>query len=276
MAAQGGVVKGPSAGFAPAARPDSGEGGSHQRRRERREASWAFSFRHGATLLLGIFWILLDTTSSAADIVCPDSNYCIVEIRRTYPPESQFAGQPYDYITIAPNLAGQTFFDVNVSDEGDGLADIEIRVYLRNCQGVPLGGAPAHEIVVWGPNLCICPGGNDADAATDVQGCTRFTGTIQGGGCEQQLAIFAEGVWICSLETASGRRVKVNSTDAAHRGTSPCYTDASDLATLATVLGRPANAAPPLGTCYDYNDVGTNIDASDLAYFATFLGAQCQ
>ena len=78
--------------------------------------------------------------------------------------------------------------------ESDDLPDVEIRVYLRNCAGIPLVGVPAQEIVLYRSSLCLCPGGNIADAATDVNGCTTFTGTIRGGGCTPTLDLFAGGV----------------------------------------------------------------------------------
>lgn len=209
---------------------------------------------------------------AAADIVCPDSSYCTVVFNRTYGTNSQFVGQLYDYVTIAPDAAGETFFNVNGTNEVDGLPDIDIRVYLRNCQGAPLVGVPAQEIVVFNSALCICPGGNISDAGTDVTGCAQFTGTMAAGGCVTSMDVFADGVFICTLRGQANRTVKTNSTDYAHQGTSPCFADAGDLAFLATQLGKAAASR----ICSDFNEQGVNIDASDLAFFASFLGASCQ
>lgn len=207
----------------------------------------------------------------AADIVDPDSSYCVVTFNRTYGSGSQFVGQPYDYVTIAPDAAGETFFNVNGINEPDGLADIAISVFLRNGQGAPLVGVPAQEVVVFNSQLCICPGGNISDAGTDSNGMAEFTGTLAAGGCVTSLDVYADGVFICTLSSA-GRNVKTNSPDYAHQGTSPCFSDASDLGFLATQLGRPAASR----ICSDFNELGTTIDASDLAFFASFLGAACQ
>jgi hypothetical protein len=208
---------------------------------------------------------------AAADIVDPDSSYCEVTFNRTYPTGSQFVGQPYDYVTIAPDAAGETFFNVNGVNEPDGLADIDIRVYLRNSLGAPLIGVPAQEIVVFSSQLCICPGGNISDAGTDAAGMAQFTGTLAAGGCVTALDVYADGVYICTLNSAA-RNVKTNSPDYAHQGTSPCFADASDLGFFATVLGKTATG----NICSDFNELGQTVDASDLAFFASFLGAACQ
>ncbi len=209
---------------------------------------------------------------AAADIVCPDSSYCTVVFNRTYPAGSQFVGQLYDYVTIAPDASGETFFNVNGGPpEVDGLPDIDVRVYLRNCQGAPLQGVPAQDVIVFNSALCICPGGNISDAGTDVNGVAVFTGTMAAGGCVTSLDVFADGVFICTLRGQANRTVKINSPDYGG-ATSPCFTDGSDLALFATNLGKVAAGR----ICSDYNEVGGNVDGSDFAYFASFLGASCQ
>ncbi len=208
---------------------------------------------------------------AAADIICADSSYCTVVFNRTYGAASQFTGQPYDYVSIAPDGTGETFANVNGINEVDALNDIDIQVYLRNCQGQPLVGVPAQEIVLFNSQLCICPGGNISDAGTDQLGRARFTGTMAAGGCVTSLNVFADGVLICQLNSG-GRTVKTNSPDYAHQGTSPCFSDAGDLAFFATQLG--ANATGRI--CSDFNELGSTVNAGDLAYFAAFLGAACQ
>jgi hypothetical protein len=180
---------------------------------------------------------------AAADIVCPDSSYCVV----TFGPKNR--------VTIAPNGAGETL-------AGTG---ITCRVYLKNCNGAPLVGVPAQEILLYNAGLCICPGGNIADAATDINGCAQFTGTIRGGGCVEDLTIYADGQVICNTG------IKTNSPD--HLPASPCFVDAADIAGLASALGNPVNYT----ICKDYNESGPpTIDAGDLAFFASLLGAICQ
>lgn len=209
--------------------------------------------------------------SVAADIVSPTNSYCTVTFRRTYPVGSQFVGQPYDYVTIAPDATGETFFNCNGVNEVDGLADVGIEVYLRNSANTPLVGVPAQEVVLFNSTMCICPGGNISDAGTDLNGRAIFTGTMAAGGCVSSLDVFADGVFICTL-SSGGRNVKTNSPDYAHQGTSPCFSDAGDLAFFATQLGKAAAGR----ICSDFNELGVNIDASDLAFFASFLGAACQ
>jgi len=182
--------------------------------------------------------------TAAADIVCADSSYCIVTF-----------GTTKDRVTIAPNGAGETFAGTQIT----------IQVYLRNCAGAALAGVPAQEVVIFNSNLCICPGGNIADAATDLNGRTTFSGTIRGGGCVESLSIFADGVGICTTS------VKTNSPD--HVPASPCAVDAGDLSAFAARLGIPAQ----YNICFDYNESGgPTIDAGDLSFFASLLGSACQ
>jgi hypothetical protein len=184
--------------------------------------------------------------TAAADIVCQDSSYCTVSFATTK-----------DRITITPTGSLET--------ETLAATGITLRVFLKNCNGQPLVGVPLQEVVIFNSALCICPGGNNADAATDANGMTTFSGTIRGGGCVESLSIFADGVGLCTVP------IKTNSPD--HLPASPCFVDASDLSGLATDLGNPAR----YNICKDYNETGPpTIDASDLSFFAQFLGTSCQ
>src|SRR5262245_38831603 len=89
--------------------------------------------------------------TAAADIVSPDSSYVTV----------QYATAK-DRVTISPNGNGETF----------AANGITIKVYLKNGAGAPLAGIPATEVILHSSALCICPGGNIADAATDLNGAT--------------------------------------------------------------------------------------------------------
>lgn len=181
--------------------------------------------------------------TAAADIVCADSSYCQVT----------FTNASKDRITISPNGNGDTFTSTGIT----------IRVFLRNCNGAPLVGVPAQEVVLFNSGLCICPGGNVADAATDLTGMTTFSGSIRGGGCANSLTVFADGIAICTTT------VKTNSWDALPA--SPCFVDAGDLPPLASKLGVPGNYT----ICSDWNEDGF-IDAAEIASFAAQLGAFCQ
>jgi hypothetical protein len=180
--------------------------------------------------------------TAAADIVCADSSYCTVT----------FTNPLKNRITISPNGNGDTFANTGIT----------INVFLKNCNGAPLAGVPAQEVVLFNSGLCICPGGNIADAATDLTGKTTFTGTIKGGGCVNSLTVFADGIGICTTT------VKTNSWDALPA--SPCFVDAGDLAALAGKLGN----IPAYTICSDWNEDGF-IDAGDVASFAQQLGAAC-
>jgi len=202
--------------------------------------------------------------TAAADVVCPDSSYAVVVFNETYS-GAWNNGSDYDYVTIAPSGLGETF--PNASGLNNALPDIEIRVYLKNCNGDPLVGVPAQEIVLYNSGLCICPGGNASDAGTDINGCATFTGSIAGGGCVQGLDVYADGVPIDTIP------VNINSTDTG--AASPCFTDSSDLAAFAPILGSSAAGGAPYSICFDYNESGF-VDSSDVSFFAQVLGAACQ
>ena len=178
----------------------------------------------------------------------PDSCRINVTFSKTYSGNYRH-GEPYDFVTIAAGGRGETFPETGIS----------IAVILKNMNGSPLVAVPAQETILYSPDLCICPGGNIADDPTDSNG------RISGGGCAQSLSLFSDGILVGTVP------VKINSTDT--RLASPCFTDASDLAALATKLGRP----DLWDICSDFNESGPPaIDSSDLAFFADLVGAVCR
>ena len=170
-------------------------------------------------------------------------------------------GEPYDYITINPAGTGETFEDMGIT--------LRIRLLCVSTgtpldQGQPIVGLPPDQIVLFSRSLCTCDWINP-DRETDTDGWTEFSGTIAGGGCAEGLDLFVEGVFVDTIP------VNINSTDVGI--TSPCHTDASDLVELAAKLGVPEEWS----ICFDYNESGPpTIGASDLAFFASILGANCQ
>ena len=182
----------------------------------------------------------------------PDSSSVLVTFDRIY--EGNYRpGEPYDYLTIAPDGRGETFSETGIS----------ITVVLRSSDGSPCVGIPAEEIQLFSPDLCICPGGSGADRPTDLNGMTSFSGTIVGGGCTETLSVY----FMLFLGTTG---IKINSTDT--ELASACATDAGDLSALVARLGR----SDQWSICFDYNESGPpTIDAGDLSYFAAALGAHC-
>ena len=205
--------------------------------------------------------LALAAGSASADVVCADSSYCTVTFTRTYTMNYN-PGQPYDYVTIAPDGRGETF----------AATGITIRVFLKNCQGQPLVGVPAQQVNLFSPSICICPGGAISDAGTDENGMATFSGSMKAGGCTTSVDVYADGVFIGTLRGPSPAlvTVKLNSTDGG--SSSPCFTDSSDLARLAARIGKPAQYT----ICFDYNETGgPTIDSGDLAFLAGVIGAAC-
>lgn len=162
-------------------------------------------------------------------------------------------GQPYDVVTIAPDGSGETFEEMGIT--------IRLR-FTCPTTGWPIVGVPADVVQIWSNTLCLCEAVHPA-GPSDADGWTEFTGSIAGGGCADQLDVFAAGIYMATLP------IKVNSTDTALA--SACATDASDLAEFATKFGTPG----AWDICFDYDESGPPIDAADLAFFASVLGAAC-
>jgi hypothetical protein len=208
--------------------------------------------------------------TASADVVCADSSYCEVSFSLTFLNDINHIYNPggnYDVVTISPDGLGQTFAD----PAGQANGGIDIRVYARNCQGDPLQGIPATEVVLYNSLLCICPGGNAADAATDVNGCTTFSGSIAGGGCAATLDVYIDGVFICTIP------VGVNAGDS----TGNCATDAGDTAKLSSGLGTSVTSPGPIPPstqaytiCLDFTEDGF-IDAGDIGNLASLLAKAC-
>ena len=187
----------------------------------------------------------LDTCYVAADV---DLQFGRV-FEGTYRP-----GEPYDILTINPACTGETFEEMGIS----------LRVRLR-CEfgGQILVGVPAEDIILYSSQICVCSW-KTADAPTDENGWTSFSGTICGGGCMTSLFLVVDGIFAANIP------IRINSPDTATA--SPCHVDASDLGALAERLGRPES----YNICFDYNESGPpTIDAGDLSYFASTLGNQC-
>jgi len=197
---------------------------------------------------------LLGARGAQAGCPNPDSSYVTVTFSRTFTGAYQH-GLPYDVVTVDPSGNGETF-------AGTG---ITIRVYLRNNGGTPLVGIPREEIQLFNSNLCICPGGNIADHASDANGETTFSGSLSAGGCAPNLIVFATCNVIATIP------VKINGPDATPA--SPCAVDASDLSALVARRGAQVGQGN-YSICFDFNEDGS-IDASEVALFASALGGQC-
>lgn len=197
--------------------------------------------RVGIMVLTGV-----SLNQPAFAMIDPDSSRVTVTYTRP--------GPPVRYLTISPGAHGETLASIGIT----------ITVTLKNALGQPQIGEPAEAVVLYNPALCLCPGGNIADAPTDRDGQTMITGTVRGGGCASFLRVFAAGVPIGPVLA-----IGINSTDIGQ--VSPCFVDAGDLADLTTRLGVPSNYT----ICSDFNEDGV-IDAGDIAYFAAHLGAACE
>lgn len=166
-------------------------------------------------------------------------------------------GESYDTVTIRPDGRGETF-------EGLGIS-LRLQVTCGDFDqpiGPPLAGIPAEQVVLYSSLVHFCSP-KYADHETDAEGWTEFTGTIAGGGCAPSLDLYVDGVFQRTLP------IRINSTDTG--SVTPGFTDEGDLAALAERLG----VRDAWDICFDYNESGAPIDASDLAYFAAALGGAC-
>src|SRR5262249_55125109 len=149
-------------------------------------------------------------------------------------------GDPYDVVTVSPAGGGGTF-------AGGG---IPISVRMRGCTGAPMVGSPRGLSQAFTTRLCPFPRGNLPRTPAGSNGSTQFTGTLQAGGCVENVEnvwVFVDGVSVGALP------IRFNSPDTA--SASPCFVDAGDLGALATKLGTHVGQAG-YSICFDYNEDG--------------------
>jgi hypothetical protein len=127
----------------------------------------------------------IQTAPASAGTVCPDSSIVFATFDCTYSGNYK-PGQPYDYVTIWPRGFSDSF----------AASGITIHVLLKDCQGAPLPGIRPE---VRNDSLCICPTTNRADAPTDANGRTRFTGGMAGKGWATKLFVYADNVLVGSV-----------------------------------------------------------------------------
>jgi len=158
-----------------------------------------------------------------------------------------------DVVTIVPDGRSETL-------AANGISIVAVVKYLS---GVPAAGIPSQEMVLFNPGLCLCPGGNIADAPTDITGRTTFRGMLQGGGSCESLQMYVDGVLLGSFP------IRVNSPDL----NADCAVDGGDICAFAPRLGtRVGN--PGYTFAADFNEDGA-VDAGDLSRLASSLGARC-
>lgn len=183
---------------------------------------------------------------------CPDSSSVSVTFAQVFTGTYR-TGEPRDILTIVPGTGLET-----LASNG-----ITINVRLLNHLGEPLAGVAEQDILLGKSSIgfCICQGGNEADAPTDTDGMTTFTGALRGGGVADSLVVRALGVDLGYVP------VRINSPD--HTPVSPCSVDAGDISFFANYLGSSRYSI-----CCDFNEDGA-IDASDLSYLATSRQQSC-
>lgn len=164
-------------------------------------------------------------------------------------------GEPFDVLTVAPDGSGETLEEVGIT--------LRVRI-ICNVFGdiTPITQLPRQEIVLYSTTIGVCTP-LYAARATDDDGWTEFTGTFHVGGCADELMLFADGLLVANVP------IRLNSPDT--WSASPLGVDGADLVALARHLGNPS----AYSICFDYNEDGA-VDAGDLAYFATALGAFCE
>jgi hypothetical protein len=112
-------------------------------------------------------------------------------------------------------------------------------------------GVPAESIILTGDPVCVCPGGNIADAPTNAFGRTTFSGTLAAGGCVPYLVLEVDGMVISTVP------VGTNSPDDPLG--IPCHVGADERAAMSAVLSGDI-----YHICLDFNEDGI-IDAFDWA-----------
>jgi len=197
------------------------------------------------TLLAATTWAGSPPPSSRLDCPLADPDSSILTVT--------FETPDRDVVTITPDGRSETL-------SGNG---ISVVVVVKYPTGSPAAGIPPQEIVLYNPGLCVCPGGNIADVATDPNGKTTFSGAILGGGSCQSLQVYVDGIRLGTLP------IRINSPDL----NADCAVDAGDVSSFAPLLGtRLGN--PGYAFAADFNEDDA-IDAGDLSKLVSALGSRC-
>ena len=159
-----------------------------------------------------------------------------------------------------------------VCPQGDGslLSDggNEICVTIRDNLGIPIEGILATDFWLIGcTNLCLCggSGSSNADAATDANGETQFSGGMAAGGCDTGLMVVCQGVIIGCPPTCLA--IMVVSPDI----TCDLFVNLADFSLFAPHFPSPPNSYE---ACMDF-DCDGDIDLVDFSLFAQHWQHHC-
>lgn len=89
--------------------------------------------------------------------------------------------------------------------------DATIELWLTDSLGNPIIGYPLEDLWLCAPDLCFCGGSNVADANTDANGYTTFSGPLYAGGHAPYGAL---GVCVNAVTVATIPNLRVTSCDA--------------------------------------------------------------
>jgi hypothetical protein len=159
-----------------------------------------------------------------------------------------------------------------ICPKGDGstLADggNEICVTIRDDNGNPIVGVIGTDFWLTGcTNLCLCggSGSSNADAATDINGQTQFSGGIAAGGCDSGLYVVCQGVIIgCPANCLA---IDVRSPDLS----CDLIVNLVDFSLFAPNFPSPPK---PYVACCDYDCNGL-VNLVDFSIFATHWQHAC-
>jgi hypothetical protein len=158
---------------------------------------------------------------------------------------------------------------IYICPAGDGQtlagAGATITVTLLDASGLPIANYPLEDVWVESLEpgaLVFCPGGNLADANTDVSGVTTFSGTLAGGGCTREgLVVYVAGAALVGPPL----EIEVNSPDI----TGDLVVDHCDKILFSEAfLGA-------YSFCADYTHDGM-VNIADMADFAAHFCSVCQ
>ncbi|RKZ14134.1 hypothetical protein DRQ50_09500, partial [bacterium] len=176
------------------------------------------------------------------------------------------ATQPVS-IFVLPDGSGDPLSNAHIF--GDGQADATITLTLRDGYGIPIAGYPAEDMWLETEmgGLRFCEGSGIADANTDANGITTFSGPFRGGGYsdldggEPLFVVVAGDI----LTSGPGFQIGFNSADI----NGDLQVDAADEDLFTSDFFGSYNYRS------DFNWDGV-VDISDSALLQSGLGASCE
>ena len=148
---------------------------------------------------------------------------------------------------------------------GPGVVDATIHLEITDTGGGPIVGYPYEDMWIEGQSqdFAFCIGGTVADADTDTDGRTTFSGPFAAGG-----KILPPDQPVVVVAGAPVRNTSLPLTGNSADANGDLHVDLADIALFIQAIGNPHDIR------FDF-DLSGGIDLTDVAIFGSAIGQEC-